>query len=226
MQNDFFTSSKIVLHFFLKSVNLIFKVDYRKRPDLEVVITEITSVKNSFISDPSLLMAWETFNSRINIQGTSVDERTFGSRDIVKELSLMDFNAQNAPDITHGTGLHFQKMSNLCVYFATMSAVRHEMKKILENSTSMAVNINPRDGYPTKETLVPIPAGKSIDELFEAKEFRFMENREGKFQNALSFERMLSVFLCCVSPRPFSGKGQILKKGIIKGRHFSYFFNF
>ena len=90
-------------------------------------------------------------------------------------------------------------MSNLCVYFATMSVVRHELKKIFENSTSSAVNM--RNGYPSEYERIPIPAGKSIDELF--KEIEFQSN--GKFPNALTFERMLSVLLGCVSPRALSG---------------------
>ena len=172
--------------------------------------------------------AWETLHTRINSQKISVDERTMGSRDLVKEVTQMDLNAQNAPNITGGTGLHFQKMSNLCVYFATISVVRHEMKKIIGNSTSTAVNIDSEKfslkihqvrhqiftENTSSPTSIPIPAGKSIDELFIEKEFwlldRFVVRYESRyevdtFQNALSFERMLSVLLGCVSPRALSG---------------------
>ena len=134
--------------------------------------------------------AWETLHTRINNQKIRVDERTMGSRDLIKELTQMDLNAQNAPNITDGTGLHFQKMSNLCIYFATMSAVRHEMKKIIGNSSSTAVNIHGCSN-PLFWTSIPIPAGKLIDELFKWR--------------TLSFEIMLSVLLGCVSPRALSG---------------------
>ena len=157
------------------------------------------------MSDPSMQTAWETLHTRISNQKISVDERTMGSRDMVKELTLMDLNAQNAPNITNETGLHFQKMSNLCVCFATMSAVRHEMKKIIGNSTSTAVNIDRRNR--SSPYSIPIPAGQSIDELFKETEFQFSDsgNEIDTFQNALSFERMLSVLLGCVSPRALSG---------------------
>ena len=120
----------------------------------------------------------------------------------------MDLNAQNALNITDGTGLHFQKMSNLCVYFATMTAVRHEMKKIIGYSTSTAINMKREYGSdPINYKSIPFPAGKSIDELFKEKEFQFLDsiNEIDTFPNALSFERMLSVLLGCVSPRALSG---------------------
>ena len=150
------------------------------------------------MSDPSVQTAWKALSTRINSQRINVDERTMGSRDMVKELTLMDLNAQNVPNITDGTSLRFQKMSNLCVSFATMSAVRHEMKKIFENSKSTAINMD------NLFESIRIPAGQSIDELFKEKEFQF-EDRSGKFQNAFNFERMLSVLLGCVSPRALSG---------------------
>ena len=174
------------------------------------VISKIESVKSNVMSDSTVQTAWETLHTRMNNHGynqrISVDERTMGSRDMVKELTEMNLNSQNAPNITDGTCLHFQKMSNLCVYFATMSAVRHEMKEILRNSTSTGININ-IIGYPTDTGAIPIPAGKSIDEIFEEKEFQFEDHygRIEKFQNALSFEIMLSLVLGCVSPRPLSG---------------------
>ena len=156
------------------------------------------------MSDPFAQTAWKILHTRINNQRIKVDERTMGSRDLVEELTSMNLNAENPPNITDGTASHFQKISNLCVYFATMSVVRHEMKKIFENLTSTAVNLDNEYGseYPTDKKSIPIPAGKNIDELFKEKEFLFLATT---FQNALSFERMLSVLLGCVSPRPLSG---------------------
>ena len=159
------------------------------------------------MSDPSMQTAWETLHTRTNNQKISVDERTMGSRDMVKELTLMNLNAQNAPNITDGTGLHFQKMSNLCVYFATVSAIRHEMKKIIGNLISTAINMeNKYEEFSEFKKMVPIPASRSIDELFIEKEFQFVDHGyEISIQNALSFEGMLSVLLGCVSPRALSG---------------------
>ena len=138
--------------------------------------------------------AWEAFNIQISLNNSfSIDERTMGSRDMVKELTEMNLDAQNPQNITQGTLLHHQKMSNLCVYFATLSSLRHEMKNLFNNLISTAVNSN--------FSKVSIQAGKSIDELFKEKKFH------GR-PNALSFERMLSLVLGCVSPRALSGKGQ------------------
>ena len=181
------------------------KVDSEKRPEMNDVVRKIESVKSDVMSDPSVQTAWGTLRTRTHTQRISVHERTMCSRDLVKELTQMDLNGQNGQNITGGTGLHFQKMSNLCVYFATMSAVRHQMKKIIGNSKSTAVNIDRRNR--SRQTSIPIPAGKSIDELFKEKDFQFLDSRNeiDTFQNALSFERMLSVLLGCVSPRALSG---------------------
>ena len=134
-----------------------------------------------------------------------------GSRDLVKELTQMNLDPSNPQSITQGTLLHDQKMSNLCVYFATLSSLRHEIKNLFKNLNSAAVNSN--------KILfgeVFIPAGKSIDELLEEKEsnddpiYR-LASLEITNPNALSFERMLAVLLGCVSPRALSGKDQIVQ---------------
>ena len=208
------------------------------RPDVQDIISKIESVKSDVISDPSVQNVWETLNTRFKDQRVNVDERTMASRDMVKELTLMNLNAQNAPNITDGTGLHFQQMSNLCCYFATMSAVRHEMKKIFVNLISTAINTENKNGseYPPDEKLIPIPAGKSIDELFKEKEFNFQllllhKNEMVEFPNALSFERMLSVLLGCVSPRALSGLAKTLNihlkiVSFFENNHFIGFFAF
>ena len=172
---------------------------------MNTVIKKIEFVKSNVMSDPSVQSAWANLHTKISNQKISVDESTMASRDMVKELTLMNLNAHPAQHITDGTVLHYQKMSNLCVYFATMSAVRHEMKKIFENSTSTAINM-PADGSPPDRELIAISAGKSIDELFKKEEIHFVDafRKIQKFQNALSFETMLSVLLGCVSPRPLS----------------------
>ena len=175
------------------------------RPVLQTVITKLESVKSNVMSDLNVQTAWETLNTRISTQRISVDERTMSSRDLVKELTLLDLNAQNGLVITNETGLHYQKMSNLCVYFATTSAVRHEMKTMFQNLTSTDINTGHYE-FPSDNDFreILIPAGKSIDQLFSIKEFLEIY-RQKKIPNALSFERMLSVLLGCVSPRPLSG---------------------
>ena len=176
-----------------------------KRPELKNVIKKLKSVKNEIcvIYDPVLVNAWKTLNNRYKDQRINVDERTMCSKNSV-QLTSMYLNAQNAPNITD------QKMSNLCVYFATVSAVCYEMKKIFGNLKSTAVNMDSMNFFHFF-----IPAGKSIDELFKQKKFSYQfrqyshqfsnRYRRENFPNALSFEIMLTVLISCVSPRALSG---------------------
>ena len=187
-----------------------FKVDAEKRLNLEDILSKLSSIKNDFRGNNSVQQALETLNTKIDSDTSfSVEERTMGSRDLVKELTKLNLDAQNPQNITQGTFLHDQKMSNLCVYFAILSALRHEIKNMLNNLISKAVNFEPYTG--TKKTLVAIPAGKSIDELLKEKNFAHPRGSSyGNVPNALSFVRMLSVLLGCVSPKALSGKGRNL----------------
>ena len=167
-------------------------------------MSRLNSIKFDVQGNNFVQKAWETVNNRIGSNNPfSVDERTMGSRDLVKELTQINLDAQNPQNITQGTLLHDQKMSNLCVYFATLSALRHEIKNIFNNLISKAV-----DTFVVGVRQVSIPAGKSIDELLKEKEF-------SGYPNALSFERMLSVLLGCVSPRALSVNGQNLINRIL-----------
>ena len=182
-----------------------YKVDAEKRLQLEDILSKLNSIKIAVEGNNSVQQAWESLNTQIGSNTTfSVDERTMGSRDLVKELTQINLDAQYPQNITQGTFLHDQKMSNLCVYFATLSALRHEIKKLFNNFISVAVDIESSFGV----YQLSIPAGKSIDELLKEKEFAHPRGSSySNLPNALSFERMLSVLLGCVSPRALSGKG-------------------
>ena len=157
-----------------------FKVDAIKRLKLEDILSRLNSIKNDVEGNNSLQKAWESLHTKIGSDTSfSVDERTMGARDLVKELTQINLDAQNPHNITQGTRFHSQEMSNLCVYFATLSALRHEIKKLFNNLVSEDGNF--RDGL----RKVSIPAGKSIDELLREKEF-VHDGR--KVPNALSFE--------------------------------------
>ena len=206
-------SSDIFIHMeILTSLIIIFrfKLNPDERPNVQIVIDKIESVKSNVMSDQSVHArvqnAWESLHTKITKRNISVSRNTMATRNMVKEVTVMDLNARSGPNIPDETGLHFQKMSNLCTQFAIMSAVRHEMKKIIKNSISTAVNM--LNGFPTDKVSIPIPAGKLIDELFKENEFQFFNRSKIEivdYPNALSFERMLSVLLGCVSPRPLSG---------------------
>ena len=171
------------------------------------ILSKLNSIKIDVQGNNSVHQAWESLNTKIDSETSfSVEERTMSSRDLVKELTQINLNARNPQNITRGTILHDQKMSNLCVYFATLSALRHEIKNIFNNLISKAV-----DTFVIGVRQVSIPAGKSIDQLLEEKEFDDPDPYSNeKIPNALSFERMLSVLLGCVSPRALSGKGKNL----------------
>ena len=90
-------------------------------------------------------------------------------------------------------------------FTSRLSALRHEIKNIFNNLISKAVYT-----FVVGVRQVSIPAGKSIDELLKEKEFDDPDPYYEKVPNALSFERMLSVLLGCVSQRALSGKGKNL----------------
>ena len=178
------------------------------RPNVQNVIEKIESVKSNVMCGDvcAVQNAWETVHTEIGNKKISVDKNTMGTRNLVEDVASMDLNARDAPNIPYLTAFHLQKVSNLCVQFAEMSAVRHEMKKIIKNSESTAVNM--LNEFPTDKEKIPIPADKLINQLFEEKEFEFVDpvsNKKENFPNALNFESMLSVLLGCVSPRPLSG---------------------
>ena len=152
----------------------------------------------------SVQQAWETLNCKIaSNHSFNVDERTMSSRDLVRELSQINLDAQNSLKITYGTRLHDQKMSNLCVYFAVLSALRHEIKNFFKDLGSS--NVDYRSFFDAFKVL--LPTGKSIDRLLIEKEFFNPWSIGEKIPNALSFERMLSMLIGCISPRALSGNG-------------------
>ena len=67
---------------------------------------------------------------------TRKNERTLSSRDLFKEITRMNLKAKSGKMITGGTYLHDQKDTNFCAYFATMSALRHQLRKIVGSEIS------------------------------------------------------------------------------------------
>ena len=88
--------------------------------------------------------------------------------------------------VTGGTQLHDQKDTNLCAYFATMSALRHQLRKIIGSKISGRDTIRfTEDKY----------VGLDIDEYL---------NRRDKDEKR--FERDLATMIGCVCPRALSGR--------------------
>ena len=72
-----------------------FKLNPDQRPNVQFFIDKIESVKSDVMSDSSVQNAWESLQTRINNGNIRVDRNTMGSRDLVKELTQMNLNAQN-----------------------------------------------------------------------------------------------------------------------------------
>ena len=84
-------------------------------------------------NDPTIEADWKSFNSLIKVSDEfKVDERTQCSRDLLKELTAVTLKAKSGQIVTGGTKLHDQKNTDLCAYFATMSALRHQLKNLLK----------------------------------------------------------------------------------------------
>ena len=136
-------------------------------------------------TDPRIESGWKSFHSRIKLPaGFKVDERTQCSRDLFKELTQVSLKAKSGQMVTGGTKLHDQIDTNLCAYFATMSALRHQLRKAVANKKSG------RNTWPY--------AGLEINEYLEPRD------RDEK-----RFERDLAVMIGCVCPRALSARFEI-----------------
>ena len=94
--------------------------------------------------------------------------------------------------VTGGTKLHDQKDTNLCAYFATMSALRHQLKKTVGSEKS--------GKGPSKKFYEP------PEKYAELKIDEYLKRRD---QDEKRFERDLAVMIGCVSPRPLSARVEI-----------------
>ena len=127
-----------------------------------------------------------------------VDERTHSSRDLYKEITQMNLNAKSGQMVTGGTKLHDQKDTNFCAYFATMSALRHQLRKIVGSEISGKDKSKKNWQEPEKY------AGLKIKE--------YLDRRDADEKR---FERDLSVMIGCVSPRSLSAWFKITFKNIL-----------
>ena len=97
---------------------------------------------------------------------------------------------------TGGTKLHDQIDTNLCAYFATMSALRHQLRKSVGNEKSRIhkiARLRPQDFEEAKKY-----AGLEIHEYLNQKD-----------KNEKRFERDLAVMIGCVCPRALSVRSKI-----------------
>ena len=100
---------------------------------LKVLESLATKIRN----DSKVEADWISFHSLITIHAEfKIDGRTLSSRDLYKEITQMNLNAKSGQMATGGTKLHDQKDTNFCAYFATMSALRHQLRKIVGSEIS------------------------------------------------------------------------------------------
>ena len=154
-------------------------------------------------NDPQIEADWKSFHTLIKVPAEfKVDEKTQCSRDLFKELTQITLKAKSGQMVTGGTELHDQKDTNLCAYFATMSALRHQLRKTVgsEKSRIDTSKIDPdkllyRDEQETKAKKY---AGLEVNEYLQRRD-----------QDEKRFERDLAVMIGCVCPRALSGRCKI-----------------
>ena len=105
---------------------------------------------------------------------------------------------------TGGTKLHDQKETNLCAYFSTMSALRHQLKKAVGNEKSgkdyskIDPNESNKDELNKQENEAKKYAGLKINEYLDRKD-----------EDEKRFVRDLAVMIGCVCPRALSARFKI-----------------
>ena len=108
--------------------------------------------------------------------------------------------------VTGGTKMHDQKDTNLCAYFSTISALRHQLRKAVggEKSGRDESKIDPKANFQTdffkerEEKEAKKYAGLKIDEYLERRD-----------QDEKRFERDLAVMIGCVCPTALSARFKI-----------------
>ena len=161
-------------------------------------------------NDPKIEADWKSFHSLVKVPAEfKVDEWTQCSQDLLKELTQISLKAKSGQMVTGGTKLHDQNDTNLCAYFATMSALRHQLRKAVGNEISRidTSKIDPRwtweDEKRRQEKEAKKYAGLEIVEYLEQKD-----------KDEKRFERDLAVMIGCVCPRALSARFKIISYGI------------
>ena len=161
------------VHFQYSFRNL--QIDSYKRPKVDDVLNVLKATEACISTDPKIEADWKSFHYLIKVPAEfKVDERTQCSRDLFKELTQLSLKAKSGEMVTGGTKLHYQMDTNLCAYFATMSALRHQLKELVVNEKSQY---------------------SSLDVEEYLKQFDKDEKR---------FERDLAVMIGCICPRALS----------------------
>ena len=179
---------------------MFLQIDPSKRPRFyksDEILKVLESLAAKIQNDPNIEADWLSFNSLEVPAEFKVDEKTLSSRDLFKELTQVSLKAKSGKVDTGGTKLHDQKDTNFCAYFATMSALRHQLRKIVGTEKSGLDSSKRRKKDKEKY------AGLEINEYLERRD-----------EDEKRFERDLSVMIGCVSPRSLSARFKISLKNI------------
>ena len=177
-------------------MNIYLQIDPSKRPEFvnsDEILKVLETLARKIRNDPKIESDWRSFHSLIKVPAEfKIDERTLSSRDLYKEITQMNLKAKSGQMVTGGTKLHDQKDTNFCAYFATMSALRHQLRKIVGSVISgKDTSSNDEEKY----------AGLEIKEYLERRD-----------TDEKRFERDLSVMIGCVSPRSLTARFKITLK--------------
>ena len=146
----------------------------------------LLSAMTEIVEKPEIEVDWKKFHSEINVPAESkVYERTQASRDMFKKATQVNLRAKTAQIATGGTNLHDQKYTNLCAYFATISVLRHQLRRIIDDKRSGKDPTRPDKMY----------EGLTIKEYIEQKD-----------ADEKLFERILTMMIGCVCPRSLAVK--------------------
>ena len=102
----------------------------------------LLSASEKLSNNQEIEVQWRKFNSEIKTEikklhsEIKIDERTQASRDLYQEVTQFILKADTSQRVTGGTNLRDQKNSNLCAYFATMSVLRHQLRKSIGDKKS------------------------------------------------------------------------------------------
>ena len=183
---------------------IFLQIDSSKRPTLvdhqdqksDEILKVLDSLGRKIRSDPKIEADWLSFHSLITVPAEfRADESTLSSRDLYKEISQINFNAKSGQMATEGTKLHEQNDTNFCAYLATMSALRHQLRKIAGSEISGKDN-----------------SKKSREKTEKYAKLEIKEYLERRDADDKRFERDLSVMIGCVSPRSLSARFKITFK--------------
>ena len=200
-------------------MNIILQIDPSKRPkfvdeyfdgptlESNEILKVLESLATKIQTETEIEADWLSFHSLIKVPAEfKVDERTLSSRDLYKEITQMNLKAKSGQMVTGGTQLHDQKDTNFCAYFATMSALRHQLKKFVGTEIS-GLDYSKEFIFQQEEY-----AGLGIKEYLERRD-----------KNEKRFERDLSVMIGCVSPRSLAARFKITFENIGKNHQKAYF---